>query len=198
MKSKKNKVALMSLVSISYFSCEKTGNAAYCDGVVCENGGYCLKGQCLCPTGYEDSACSSTTVSKYIGTWRVQQTIIGSDTAKLIGTDSIYYIDIKQSATSTAFFINNFLNNNEYNQVVCTINNTNSYTFYIDTTTNAAMRFASIHFWGGTGKITLGYFTTGDRHPILDTIVGGFVFKFINPRFNWQVDTMAWKLSRVL
>ena len=102
-------------MSVLYFSCEKTGNAAICDAVVCHNGGYCLKGQCMCPSGFEDSTCSTSTVAKYIGTWSVKQTIIADDSVKNIGKDSTYSIIITTTATPSSFFIYNFLNNNEFN-----------------------------------------------------------------------------------
>jgi hypothetical protein len=189
-------IAFISFLSISYFSClQKTGLALACDGVACQNGGYCLKGQCMCPTGYEDSTCSTSVVDKYIGTWNVRQIIITSDSAKQNGHDSLYQIAIVNAGTNTSFFINNFLNNNEYNHIVCSISPTNSYNFTIDTTTNAKMRFDHINFWGGTGTIYLAYSSTNVRNPANDSIIAGFVYKFLNPVVNWQVDTIKWVLT---
>ena len=185
MRTKKNKLfitaflALICFLSIGYFSCEKTGNPAYCDGILCQNGGSCLKGQCMCPAGFEDSACSKAIVTKYLGYWNVKQTVIGSDSSKDIGKDSFYTMQIKPTATPRTFFLYNFLGDFQYNQIVCTISGTNSYSFTIDSSTNAAMRFDGCRFLGGFGNLY--------AH---DSIVGGFLFKYINPLHNWQVDTM--------
>ena len=198
---KKNKVVfavlicLSAFLSVAYFSCEKTGSPAYCDGILCKNGGSCLKGQCLCPAGYEDSTCSTTSANKYLGRWTVKQTIIGSDTSYASGLIATYQIDFVPSSTPTTFFINNFLNDNEFNKVVCTIDPTNTYAFTIDSTTNAAMRFKPIHFWGGHGTIKRGFFPWGDGHPALDTIWASFNYQFVNPVGNWQTDSLSWVLT---
>jgi len=128
--------AILSLAIFStviYFSCQKTGNALACDGVVCHNGGSCLKGQCMCPAGYEDSSCSTTVVTKYLGVWNVLQTIRRSDTASRIGKDTMYQVTFEPTTNNSSFFIYNFLGNSEYNQVLCSISQTNSYSFVIDT-----------------------------------------------------------------
>ena len=168
---------------------------ASCDGILCQNGGSCLKGQCQCPAGYEDSSCSTISATKYLGRWNVHQTIAGSDTAWASGLISSYTLDFVKTSTPTTFFINNFLNDNEYNKVVCSIDPTNTFSFSIDTTTNAAMRFKPIHFWGGKGNIKQGYFPSGDKHQALDTIWASFEYQFVNGLGNWQVDTIQWVLT---
>jgi len=187
-------ITVCAFLSVTYLSCQKTGTALACDGVACQNGGYCLSGQCMCPSGYEDSACSSAVATKYIGRWSVLQYVLKSDSGKADGLRENYSVDLRNAATPTAFFIYNFLNNNEYNQVVCAINPDNSYTFTIDTETNAAMRFAPIHFWGAQGSIKLGHFPSGAFHPSLDTINTQFAYQYINSTGNWQTDTLVWVL----
>ncbi len=201
---KKNKlvfavlICLSAFMSVTYFSCEKTGTPAFCDGIRCNNGGSCLKGQCQCPPGYEDSSCATISATKYLGRWNVHQTVIGSDTTYASGLFMDYSIDLVPTATPTTFFVNNFLNDNEFNKLVCTINPTNTFAFVMDTTTNAAMRFKPIHFWGGNGTISLGYFPSGDKHQALDTINAKFVYQFINRMGNWQVDSLQWVLTNHL
>jgi|GEM_PF-810985 len=191
--------AILSLAIFStviYFSCQKTGNALACDGVVCHNGGSCLKGQCMCPAGYEDSSCSTTVVTKYLGVWNVLQTIRRSDTASRIGKDTMYQVTFEPTTNNSSFFIYNFLGNSEYNQVLCSISQTNSYSFVIDTATNAIMRFDHIHFWSGTGTIYLAFYNGGGRNTQADSIKSGFVYEFINKYGNWQSDSLSWLLTR--
>ncbi len=40
-----------------------------CDDIVCQNGGTCLEGTCLCPDGYEGTLCESEVREKYLGAW---------------------------------------------------------------------------------------------------------------------------------
>ena len=115
MSNKKNRVilaafgALVCFLSVGYFSCQKTGTPAVCDGVACQNGGYCLNGQCMCPTGYEDSTCSTAIISKYYGYWDVTQKVVKSDSGKVMGLDTNYIMQLKPTTTVTTFFLFNFL-----------------------------------------------------------------------------------------
>ena len=178
------------LLSVGYFSCQKgSGTALACDGVSCQNGGYCLKGQCMCPTGYVDSTCSTAIVSKFVGAWNVWQVCTGSDNPAAIGKDSAYVMTIKASATPTAFLLYNFMGNNEYSQLVCTISPTNSYNFTIDTITNAAMRFANISFNGGGGTFYLA------KDGSDSVIVGSYWLKDINALAKWETDTFSLAMS---
>ena len=190
MKNSKRKILTAIALTVSvfmtvlYYSCEKTGNALPCDGISCQNGGYCLKGQCICPTGYEDSTCSTAIVQKYFGSWNVTQKVVGSDSSLI--NDTTYTMFIKASSTPTAFFLYNFMGNYEYNKVVCTLDPTNSFHFTIDTTANAAMWYANIHFYGGQGLL---------YHK--DTISGGFKYKHLNKYTTWVVDTVSLFITRI-
>ncbi len=177
-------------LSAGYYSCQKSpGSALVCSGVTCQNGGYCLKGQCMCPTGYVDSTCSTAIVSKFVGAWDVVQTLTGSTNRSMIGYDSAYVLTIKASATPTSFLIYNFMGNNEYSQLVGTLSSTDSYNFTIDSITNAAMRFANISFHGGQGRFYLA------KNGNDSVITASFWLKDINAQALWETDTFSMKMT---
>ncbi|NDC40291.1 MAG: hypothetical protein EBZ77_01885, partial [Chitinophagia bacterium] len=92
-------------------SCTKTGSNPACDGVTCLNQGYCNKGKCVCPVGYEGANCGTVSVAKYIGTYDVKETIFQSSAPNVVGTVRYYTLFFKNAGTPTTFFINNFLGN---------------------------------------------------------------------------------------
>lgn len=53
---------LATFLTITCFSCSKDdgtgGGSDPCAQVVCQNGGYCANGQCVCPAGYTGADCS--------------------------------------------------------------------------------------------------------------------------------------------
>lgn len=143
-------VGLFCIMSVVYISsCSKPGIPVSCDGIVCDNGGFCLVNtinktsapECICPAGFEGSNCATASVTKYLGTWSVVQKTIGSDSAKSVGTDSLYNVTIEQSATPTTFMIYNLCGDQNYNDVVCTIDSTNTNSFIIDSTSAFHMIF---------------------------------------------------------
>ena len=195
-------LCLCCVLSVIYISsCTKTANNPSCDNVVCQNGGYCtiidtsiydkttgklskyypVREQCNCPAGTEGPLCATISESKYIGTWNVKQTVIGSDTAKQVGKVVYYPAYLLKSATPTTFFINNLCDSNNYNDIVCTIDSTNSSNFIIDTLTDFHMFYQ--HFkltQQGIGSIS------GDGSTITATIWT----RHLNYNVNWQNDTL--------
>jgi hypothetical protein len=175
-------LTVLSFFSVCYFACNKVDNPAACDGVICQNGSSCVHGQCMCLVGYEDSACSTPIINKYLGTWDVTQKIIGSDSLKDTGTWSYYMVQIKPTATPTTFFVYDFLGNQNYNKVVGTLDGTNSYHFYFDTTVNYQMWFAPIHFYGGEGYI---------KYLPVPEITATVTMTVLNSVHNYQKDTIS-------
>ena len=138
---------------------------------------------CNCPAGFEGPTCATGTVSKYVGsgTWDVKQTVMASDTASLVGKVSYYTAFIKQSGTATTFFINNFCDSNNYNDIVCTIDSTNSSLFVIDTLSAFHMFYQ--HFKlvrEGKGSIS------ADDSTITATVM----VRHLNYNVNWQMDSL--------
>src|ERR1700761_1186732 len=105
-------------LSVVYMSCKKNKETFPCKTVTCYNGGYCSSGSCVCPYGYQDDSCGHSFSAKFIGTWNVKQTIIGSSyrpsTHPVIGTDSSYTDSTSVSSTPTTFFIQSWLGNTGY------------------------------------------------------------------------------------
>ncbi len=71
---------------ITYTACTKDE----CKDVVCSNGGTCIGGACVCPTGYEGSTCQTESRTKFIHQYTVsascQATYVANITAAS-GTD---------------------------------------------------------------------------------------------------------------
>ena len=194
MVSKKSSVIIAAIVGLFCFlsvvyitSCTKPGIPVSCDGIVCNNGGFCLVDtvnhkpvpQCVCPSGFEGGNCATASVTKFLGNWRVKQTTIGSDSAKAVGTDSFYTITIERSATPTTFMIYNLCGDKNYNDVVCTIDSLNSNNFIIDSLSAFHMIFD--HF-----KLTQnskGLIVPGDS---ITTIL---YTRHLNASINWIRDT---------
>ena len=200
-------LALCCVFSAVYISsCTKPSKGPSCDNYVCENGGYCSvdtffqdlyfplagaphcncpKGyqvvHCNCPSGFEGANCSSAVVAKYTKNWDVKQTVIGSDTASAVGTSITYEAILLQSATPTTFFINNICDSNNYNDIICTIDSTDSHNFTIDT-------LSAFHMFYQHFKFTqAGY---GNISADDSTITAKIWVRHLNYNVNWQNDTL--------
>ena len=186
-------LSLLLIMAITWISCNKgEGTLRRCEGVICENGGYCYfdtvtdKPRCICPTGYEGPTCASSVVTKYLGTWDMRQIITGSDSAGHIRDTSYYTVLLRKTATNTTFFIDNFSNNKYYNQILCSIDSANSYNFGIDTISAYHMLFDNFKLLYGYG-----YMTYGDSF-----VVGTFALRHLTSTSNWVYDTVDFKLSQ--
>lgn len=184
-------LTIVSFVTITWLSCNKSGSLVRCEGVICENGGYCKmdsatnKPHCICPTGFEGANCGTAATAKYIGTWDMRQIITGSDTTTFNNDTSYYVVFLVNSATPTTFLINNFANNPYYNEIVCTLDSTNSSNFVIDTLSDDHMLFTSYKLTFGWGSISAN-----------DTVINGiFGVRHLSPTSNWLNDTVKLKLT---
>lgn len=157
-----------------------------CNYVVCNNGGLCDSGKCKCPVGYEGKDCSVRTVDKFLGYWKVRATNIGSDTARLVGKDTVYTVQLKNSAAQTSFFINNFNNNINYSNVLCQLDSVNKNDFSIDTTMIQNMYYDHYRIRGGYGFIAK-----------TDSISAIVFIRSLNSTVNWQNDTFKIQMVRL-
>ena len=169
------------LLSVAYVSCTKVGSSPACNGVVCLNGGYCKGGFCKCPSGFEGANCGTSTAARFFGTWNVHQTVIGSDSSKKIGQDSVYTVFLKKTATPTTFFMDNFLGNPSYNDLLCTLDTTNARNFSLDTMRDFNMWYEHVTIKTGS----YGYLK--DNDTVIDANI---IIKFVNTTHNYQVDTL--------
>ena len=209
-------LALCCVFSAVYISsCTKPSKGPSCDNYGCQNGGYCsvdteLKNifyplsngtrcdcpgsgvptvHCNCPSGFEGANCGTAVTTKYTGTqnWDVKQTVIGSDTASAVGKVFTYVAFLIPSATPTTFFINNICDSNNYNDIVCTIDSTNSNNFVIDTLSAFHMFYQHFKFTQqGVGSIS------SDGATITATIW----VRHLNYNINWQNDTLQMVLTQ--
>jgi len=81
---------------VLYTSCKKKTYTSpdKCSNVVCKNGGICIGGKCSCPNGYEDADCGTASISRYLGTWTMRDSVIGSNHPSIIDSASVYSISI--------------------------------------------------------------------------------------------------------
>jgi hypothetical protein len=186
-------LAIFSFLSVVYVSsCTKPGkNVTACLNVTCQNGGYCDRRNtdtgktrtdtCVCPIGFEGVACETHAVTKYLGTWQMNQLITGSDSMMYITRpDTIYNVILTTTPTPTTFFITNFNNNPYYNDVICTLDSMNSSHFKIDTISPFQAVYYSYQILSGSGYIA----------PKHDSIYGTFITRHKNVSTNWEVDTL--------
>ncbi len=173
--------AIFCLLSVAYVSCTKVGSSPACNGVVCLNNGYCKAGRCKCPSGFEGTNCGIAAVNKFFGTWDVRQTVIGSDSSKKIGQDSVYTVFIKKTATPTTFFMDNFLGNSSYNDLLCTLDTLNSHNFKLDTLRDFNMWYEHVTIKPASNGSIISNDTIIDANVII---------KFVNTTHNFQIDTL--------
>jgi hypothetical protein len=173
---------ILCFLSVVYASCTKTGNEPVCNGVVCLNQGYCNKGKCVCPAGYEGSNCVTASVAKYIGTWDVTETVTESTDRRIKGRTRTYPLFFKSSATPTTFFINNFLGKPDYNQVIAVLDSNNSFNFYLDTLRPIQMWF---------DQVIIRQPSTGSFNGANKTMNVTLIIRYLNSTSNWQVDNLT-------
>lgn len=132
MKSKQTIFAVLGITAlifslVLYTSCRKKiyVSTDSCANVVCKNGGICTHGTCSCPNGYEDDDCGTASLSRYIGTWQMHDSVIGSDHPSALGTGSIYNITIDSvPGTSTRFYLNGITGNMGFSHLPCKMEDT--------------------------------------------------------------------------
>ena len=174
-------IAVFGFLSVVYISCTKVGSAPKCNGVICQNGGYCKNGVCKCPAGYEGNNCSISSAARFFGTWDVHQTIIGSDSLSVVGKDTIYPVFLKKTATPTTFFIDNFLGNASYNDLLCTLDTLNSRNFGLDTLRDFNMWYEHVFIKAGS------YGTLQNNDAQINAHI---ILRRLSATSNWRNDTL--------
>jgi hypothetical protein len=187
-------VALLCFLTLAWMSCKRTDSLSRCEGVVCQNAGVCKYDSvgnkqmpvCHCPVGWEGSDCSIVSVQKYLANWNNIQSITWSDSTRYIHDSSSYPLYLVSASTPTTFFINNFFDNSYYNNIICTLDSTNSYAFTIDTLSDFEMNFSHYHILWGQGVIS----------PDQSTIDANMYIKYKNKSTNWEVDSISFHMIK--
>lgn len=117
-------IITLAIFSFVYSSCKKTPYTYVdeCSGVICQNGGTCFKGDCSCPAGFEGDNCETSWLSRYLGTWEVDEEVSLSNRHGRTGQRSKYNITIEKNGSSnTGFLIDNLTGNPDHNNIPCKI-----------------------------------------------------------------------------
>ncbi len=185
-------LTVFSFFTVLWISCSKPGQPKSCDNFICKNGGYCYLDtlykiqHCGCPTGYEGDRCEIPSVNRYLGNWKIWTSVEYSDTARHIDTNKTgktYVVLLSKTATPTTFFLNQFLNIDDYNNVLCHIDSTTSDKFTIDTAVNFHMHYDHLMLKWGYGFM---------RN---DSIIGEFYIKFKNKSSNWEEHKVDFNMT---
>lgn len=70
-----------------------------CVGVVCQNNGVCIGGDCDCTSGYTGQYCEQKAIAPYIGKWMVTQEVISINGKPQTGMTSTYEMEIAEDAS---------------------------------------------------------------------------------------------------
>lgn len=144
---------LLSFVSVAYISCSKAPDLSpySCENHVCLNGGYCYRGACQCPVGYEDTGCGTKWNAKFVGNYGVNQVVTGSDSTGPVSGPTDYSATIVAGSTPNSFIINHFNNSSYFVNVVCLIDSNATTHFYFQPFT--PVNDGNFHITGGSGSI---------------------------------------------
>jgi hypothetical protein len=125
-------------------------------------------------------------VDKYVGTWKMMQIIAGSDSIGFVKDTTYYTVNLTKTATPTTFFITDLTGNPYYNNIICTMDSTNSANFTIDTISAYHMLFDHYRMMYG-----FGYVTTSDTFIRADLGT-----RHLSATSNWISDTMILMMTR--
>lgn len=88
-------LAIFSFSLATFQSCETDP----CDGITCENGGFCNLGACLCTTGFEGSTCATEWSAKFVS---------GYDATDMCDSDNYVWTSTVTRTDVDAVSISNF------------------------------------------------------------------------------------------
>jgi hypothetical protein len=177
-------VTLMAFLAVGYAGCKKTEtkpSVDLCETMTCQNGGICFKGECTCKEGYEGKYCETKWLSRYVGTWDIAETTVGSTDATKKNKTITYRATIAGKQGNDAnFIISNFMGNAAY-KAECRIGlnekqGVDVSTKYIFVANQVIGDKQLYDGWGSvnsTGKIITGtYFLVypTDKGPVRDTV----------------------------
>ncbi len=91
-------LVVMAFVITVYTACKEkyTPSPDSCAGIVCQNNGVCIQGECDCTAGYTGQFCADKAIAPYIGKWSVTQEVVSSNGKPLSGIISTYEMNITE------------------------------------------------------------------------------------------------------
>jgi hypothetical protein len=111
-------LALGAFAAATYVSCSKDT----CNGVVCQNGGICDDGRCVCMVGFEGNRCQTPSRDKMIGNYN------GGDSCSKVGERG-YSIRLLVSPTNKAQMVLRNILNIADDSAMCNMAGIDSFTF---------------------------------------------------------------------
>ncbi len=109
---------ILCFLLVAYTACKKkttSSPSGPCTGIVCQNNGTCLNGECQCIPGYEGLSCEKASNSRYLGKWNVTEKIIGSSKNDNKNKTKNYVLTIAKGEYNLDLLFNNL--SNVYNGV---------------------------------------------------------------------------------
>ncbi len=97
-------------VGLLYTSCIKDR----CKDVVCRNGGVCVDAVCACATGYEGANCDKKWNEKFLGVWKVADSIYKDNVTRFH-----YDIAITRGITKDSFYVSGLTDTLNDSTVLC-------------------------------------------------------------------------------
>ena len=196
---------LLSFLSVAYMSCSKAVlNPAICQDLICRNGGHCYSDTvmssprynshyCVCPLGWEGDSCTFRSTSKFVGTWIMNETYIGSNNASVRGYTRTYNDSFAYSSTPYIMFFVNFQNNPSLTEVPCLIDSTNNNTFWFKS--YYPVNNGNYHIVGGKGVSSS---PNGINSVHID---GVYYLNWQNPNFQGgftnENDTVSFSMNKI-
>lgn len=113
-------LVLMAFFITVYTACKEKYSPApdKCVGVVCQNNGVCIQGECDCTTGFTGVYCENKAIAPYIGKWSVSQEVVSRNDKPLTGVTSNYEMNITEDPSGvTILNFSGFMGDASFNNV---------------------------------------------------------------------------------
>lgn len=103
-----------------YSACKEkyTPTPDSCAGVICQNNGVCIQGECDCTAGYTGPNCENKANAPYIGKWAVNQEVVSTNGNPVSGMNTSYQMEIAEDPSGvTVLRLSGFMGDASFNNV---------------------------------------------------------------------------------